>query len=193
MPPNRDPTLSSAQAFTIPGDSHLVITTPSNIYTWDSAGIHIIFSSSKRGIVAAAAARTKDGAPMLAVADRQVVVLHDTARGQERSWGLKAGDEEVRSLLYSRKSKALYLSTNMTNAIQRFSIEHSRLLSPSQQHASPPNALAVSSSGHLMVSASWKPPAVYLSNLQHKGTPSTLLMPRASTSAVSSVKFHPEI
>ncbi|KAI7070115.1 hypothetical protein KC352_g42643, partial [Hortaea werneckii] len=139
------------RAFDFPSNNHLLITTPSSVQAWDAAGLHTIFNSSRGGIVAARAA--KDGSGVLAVADKHVVVLHDTKRGQEQSWGLNADEEEeVRHLEYSQDAKCLYLSTTLTNDVQRYSTERGRLLSPSQTHGSAPIALAVSSTGHLMVS-----------------------------------------
>lgn len=78
------------QPFTFPAGHHLVITTSSGIYSWDSSGTHQIFSSSKKGILAAKEA--KDGSQMLAVADKHNVVLHDCKRERDESWGL-SGDE----------------------------------------------------------------------------------------------------
>ncbi|KAK3720153.1 hypothetical protein LTR37_003977 [Vermiconidia calcicola] len=172
-----------------PVDNHLLVTTSSHIFAWDRAGIHTIFKSSKSGIVAAREA--KDGSGILAVADKHIVVLHDTKRGQERSWGLEADDDEVRHLEYTADAKSLFLSTSLTSDIQRYSTERSRLLSPSRSHASPPVALAVSPTGHLMVSASDNPPVIYLKNLTHNSAP-VLIESRASQTAVSVITFHPE-
>lgn len=175
--------------FAFPTNSHLLVTTAKHIYAWDSAGIHTIFKSSKSSIVAAREA--KDGSGVLAVADKHVVVLHDTKRGQERSWGLKADEDEVRNLEYTVDAKSLFLSTKLTADIQRYSTERSKLLAPSQAHGSPPVALAVSPTGHLLISASENPPAVYLKNLKQNSAP-ILIEPRASHTAVSKIAFHPE-
>ncbi|OTA36557.1 hypothetical protein BTJ68_03658 [Hortaea werneckii EXF-2000] len=158
------PAPSDAQrVFHFPSNNHLLITTPSSVQAWDAAGLHTIFNSSRSGIVAAREA--KDGSGMLAVADKHVVVLHDTKRGQEQSWGLNADEEEE--------------------------VRHLELLSPSQTHGSAPIALAVSSTGHLMVSASDEPPCIYLKHLAHNSPP-ILVEPRASDAAVCSAAFHPE-
>ncbi|RMY74365.1 hypothetical protein D0862_14124 [Hortaea werneckii] len=178
------------RAFDFPSNHHLLITTPSSVQAWDAAGLHTIFNSSRSGIVAAREA--KDGSGVLAVADKHVVVLHDTNRGQEQSWGLNADEEEeVRHLEYCQDAKCLYLSTTLTNDVQRYSTERGRLLSPSQTHGSAPIALAVSSTGHLMVSASDGPPCIYLKHLAHNSPP-ILIEPRASDAAVCSAAFHPE-
>ncbi|KAK5135120.1 hypothetical protein LTR08_005645 [Meristemomyces frigidus] len=169
---------------------HLLVTTPSCIIAWDAAaGLQPIFTSSKRGIVAAKVAN--DGSGMLAVAGQHVVVLHDTKRGQEHSWGLRAEDDEVRYLEYTPDARCLFLSSTLTNDIQRYSTECARVLSPAQAHHSAPTALAVSSTGQLMVSASDHPPTIYLKDLHHNGA-SVLIQPRASDSAVCAAAFHPE-
>lgn len=177
------------QQFRFPRDSHLLITTARFIYAWDSTGIHPIFKSSKGGIVAAHEAH--DGSGMLAIADQHIVVLHDTKRGQESSWGLNADDDEVRQLCYTPDAKALFLATTLTNGIQRYSFNRARLLSPTQTHSSPPVALGVSPSGHLLLSASDDPPVIYLTSLTHRNAP-VLIEPRASEAAVAVVAFHPE-
>ena len=180
----------TAQGFQFPTTNHLLITTPSQICSWDSAtGVNTVFTSSHAGIVAAREA--KDNSGILAVADKHVVVLHNTERGQEKSWGLHADEDEVRHLEYSADGKSLYLTTNLTPDIQRYSQERSQLLDPARFHASPPVALAVSPSGQLMVSASDHPPVVYLSNLLHGSSP-ILIESRTSMAAVSVISFHPE-
>lgn len=197
MPPTRHvskqqsspPLLKDQNQFKFPTNNHLLVTTASHIYARDSTGIHTIFRSSKNSIVAAREA--KDDSGVLAVAAKHVVVLHDTRRGQERSWGLNADEDEVRHLEYTADAKLLFLTTTLTADIQRYSTERSRLLAPSRAHASPPNALAISPTGHLLVSASDKPPAVYLKDLKQNGQP-ILIEPQASDTAVSKIAFHPE-
>ena len=181
--------LKQQTQFEFPSDSHLLVTTASHIYSWDVAGVHTIFKSSKNSIVAAREA--KDGSGVLAVADKHVVVLHDTKRGQERSWGLEADDDEVRHLEYTGDAKSLFLSTTSTTDIQRYSTERSKLLAPSRAHASPPVAFAISPTGHLLVSASDNPPVVYLKDLRQNSAP-TPIESQASKTAVSKIAFHPE-
>ncbi|KAH9826794.1 WD40 repeat protein [Teratosphaeria destructans] len=175
--------------FSFPHNAHLLVTTPSTIYAWDVAGLHAIFTSSKNGIVAAREA--KDGSGMLAVADKHVVILHDTKRGQEQSWGLHGDEDEVRHLEYAQDTKWLYLSTSLTHDVQKYSIERSRLMGSTQSHPSAPIALAISPTGHWMVSASDMPPVVSLKSLQHNTQP-MLIEPRASSAAVCTAAFHPE-
>ncbi|KXS97952.1 hypothetical protein AC578_3392 [Pseudocercospora eumusae] len=177
------------QKFTFPQDRHLLITTPRHIFAWDSSGIHEVFHSSKGGIVAAKEA--KDGSGMLAVASRNVVVMHDAKRGKEESWGLNAPGEEVRHLEYSNDAKSLFLSNTTDGVIQQYSVERSRLLAPAQQHNSSPAAVAISPTGHMLLSASSSPPEVCLQNLAHNSLP-TLVMPEASSASVCCAAFHPE-
>lgn len=149
-----------------------------------------MFRSAHNGILAAREA--KDGSGLLAIADKQNVVLHDTKRGQERSWGLRADDEDgVRHLEYTSDAKSIFLSTELTSDVQRYSTEQSRLLSPTKAHATSPIALAVSPTAHLIVSASDDPPTIFLSNLAHNSAP-VLIEPRASEAAVTCIAFHPE-
>ncbi|GAB7358376.1 hypothetical protein MBLNU230_g2446t1 [Neophaeotheca triangularis] len=175
--------------FEYPTNQHLLITTPSYIFAWDTQGFKTVFSSSKAGIVAAKEA--KDGSGILAVADKHVVVLHDTNRGQEKSWGLNADGDEVRQIEYTADSRDLYLTTKLTGSVQRYSTEHARLLNSPSVHNSTPIALSISPTGHLLLSASNNPPSVYVKNLAHNATP-VLLQPRASDGPVCVASFHPD-
>lgn len=175
--------------FTFPTNKHLLITTPSRILSWDASGIHELFRSSRSGI--AAATESKDGSGTLAVADKHVVVLHDIQRGKEKSWGLSAQEDEVRHLEYTKDSQSLFLTTAASNAIQCYSVQAEQLLSPPQTLSSPAAALAISPSGHLMISAQGSPPVVFLKDLSKNST-ATLLKPQASTAGISIVAFHPE-
>jgi hypothetical protein len=73
-----------------PSAQHLVIVTEQNILTWDATGIRKAFSSGSNGILAAKEAR--NGSGTLAIADSQVVLLHQVERGLERSYRLKGTD-----------------------------------------------------------------------------------------------------
>lgn len=180
---------TTSEEFNFPVDSHLLIICPSKILSWGATGINTIFRSSKGGI--ATAREAKDGSGVIAIADKQVVVLHDTKRGQEKSWGLQAEQDEVRHMEYTADAKSLFLSTHLTVDIQRYSTERSRLLEPTHINASPPVALGISPTGHVMVSASDPPPTIYLKHLNHNSSP-ILIEPRVSRAAVSVIAFHPE-
>jgi WD40 repeat protein len=188
-PPTIQPFPVPQPDFAFPSNKHLLITTPSRIVSWDATGIHELFKSGKSGI--AAATESKDGSGILAVADKHVVVLHDTQRGKEKSWGLSGPEDEVRHLEYTRDSKSLFLTTTATNAIQCYSAQAQQLLSPPQTLASPAVALAISATGHLMISAQGTPPVVFVKDLTKNST-ATLLKPQASTAGVTIAAFHPE-
>ena len=70
-----------------PDSSHLVIVTPSRVCSLNANGPTEIFRSGSKGIVAAKRAGDESG--KLAVADSQVVLLHDVKKGQHRSYRLK--------------------------------------------------------------------------------------------------------
>ncbi|KAI9846227.1 MAG: hypothetical protein M1830_007464, partial [Pleopsidium flavum] len=73
-----------------PKSHHLIITTTKSVYCWSSNGITELFRSGSEGIVAAK--RAGDGSGLLAVADSQVVILHDVKRGMNKSYRLKGSD-----------------------------------------------------------------------------------------------------
>lgn len=73
-----------------PRSHHLVITTTRGVYTWGRNGVNEIFRSGSGGIVAAK--KAQNGSSLLAVADSQVVVLHDTKKGMQKSYKLKGSD-----------------------------------------------------------------------------------------------------
>ena len=70
--------------------NRLIITTKKGVYIWDAYGITEVFRSGSEGIVAAK--KIVIGNDMLAVADSQVVVLHDIGGGLQRSYRLKGSD-----------------------------------------------------------------------------------------------------
>ena len=76
--------------FPFPPSNRLIITTTKGVYIWDVYGISEIFRSGSEGIVAAK--KIASGREMLAVADSQVVVLHDISGGMQRSYRLKGSD-----------------------------------------------------------------------------------------------------
>ncbi|PSK50399.1 Calcipressin-like protein [Elsinoe australis] len=175
--------------YRIPRNHHLLITTPGAIHAWDCYGIHKIFNSSRQGILAAKA--SKDGSQILAVADSQVVVLHDCRRNREESWGLNSSDGHVRLLEYAPDAKSLFLSTTLTGAVQCYSVHEARMSRPTQEHPSAPTVLAVNPTAQLMISASESPPVTYIQNI-HLETPAHKLEPSASRTPVVVAAFHPD-
>ena len=71
-----------------PRDHYLLVTTSVGVYSWGFDGVTLLFRSSSGGIVAA-----RKASNMLAIADGQVVILHDLDKGlQKRSYKLKGSD-----------------------------------------------------------------------------------------------------
>ncbi|KZF24213.1 hypothetical protein L228DRAFT_259463 [Xylona heveae TC161] len=172
-----------------PHTHHLVITTPKHVYSWTTDGVTHLFTSGSEGIVAAK--KAKDGSGILAIADSQVVVLHDTRRKMDESYRLKGAEGQVRLLGYADESKSLLFTTSLQNSVQTYSLAQSKLLLPAQDHPSPPTILALSSPAQLLLSASVNPPTIHLKNLT-LGTPPLNLRPNCSSSAVVVASFHPD-
>lgn len=79
--------MSDDKSEVIPRSSHLIVTTPTCVYSWDNEGLTEIFRSHSGGIIAAKEAH--NGSATLAIADSQVVILHDVKRRMEKSYELK--------------------------------------------------------------------------------------------------------
>ncbi|KAI9702253.1 MAG: hypothetical protein M1820_006185 [Bogoriella megaspora] len=172
-----------------PPEHHLIVTTETLVQCWDEQGIAPVFHSHSGGILGAK--ESKDGSNQLAISDSQIVLLHNCQRNSAKTYKLKSTDDQVRQLEYSNESKELLFTTSLQNAIQRYSVQESRLLDPISTHPSPPTVIAVSPTSHLLLSVSEQPPVVYLQNLRHGSAP-LLLHPTASTTPVTVAAFHPE-
>ncbi|KAL8946674.1 MAG: hypothetical protein Q9222_006960 [Ikaeria aurantiellina] len=85
----------------------------------------------------------------------------------------------------------LLFTTSLSNAIQAYDLETSALLEPLHDHPTPPNLFAVSSTSHLLLSASASPVVIQLTNLLLSSRP-LLLRPQCSSAAVIVAEFHPE-
>jgi len=79
-----------------PHAHQLIVTTTKGVYAWSMSGVVELFRSGSQGIVAARKISDRDG--MLAVADSQLVVLHDINKGMQKSYRLK-GTEVCETLL----------------------------------------------------------------------------------------------
>lgn len=93
-PPRRplsigNPESRCESAVPFPPEHRLIITTTKGVYTWDAQGVTQIFRSGSEGIVAAT--RVTSSSEMLAVADSQVVVLHEIGGGK-KSYRLKGSE-----------------------------------------------------------------------------------------------------
>ncbi|KAI9768733.1 MAG: hypothetical protein M1840_004728 [Geoglossum simile] len=173
---------------TFPPSDHLIVTTRRNVYSWSSSGLTDLFRSGSGGIVAAK--KATDGSDMLAVADSQVVVLHDIGRAMEMSYRLKGGDGYLRLLKYTNDSKNLFFTTSLQNSVQSYSLKQSCLLDPSHDHPSPPTCLALSPTSHMLLSCSASPPTIYLQNMTLRTAPLNL-RPSVSSAAATVASFHP--
>lgn len=116
---------------------------------------------------------------------RQVVRARNNRRVAEYE------QEHVCHLEFSNDAKSLFMSSSLDGRIQHYSTERSRLLEPAQLHTATPTAMAVSPSGHLIISATDNPPVVHLRNLAHNSAPYTF-QPNASAAGIDGISFHPE-
>lgn len=172
--------------FEFPDSHHLVVTTEKRVLCLDKDGLSNVFTSSSSGILAAKEA--KDGRGALAIADSQVVVLHNLEKG-DKSYRLKGTDGQIRLLEYSPDGSNLFFTTTLLNAVQVYSLTEQRLLPPGPTHPSPPTVLAVSPSSHLLLSCSESPPIIYLQALI-LGTQPTRFQPWVSIAPVVRAAFH---
>lgn len=79
-----------------PKSHQLVITTHREVLSWDTNGTHELFRSNSEGILAAKRVDREDGR-FLAVADTEVIVLHDVRDklDENRSYRLKKAQADV--------------------------------------------------------------------------------------------------
>lgn len=172
----------------LPANFQLFIATPSAIYTHDRlAREKKLFECTSDGIVNARAA--KDDSSLLAVADSQLVILHDPTRRGDRKYALKSYEGEPRLLAFSPDSRTLYFTTTLSTSIQAYCIPTGELLPPPQIHPSPPSILAISSDGNILLSASSSPPKIYLQDLRFKGSASVSFQPADVESLVACATF----
>ncbi|GAM89368.1 hypothetical protein ANO11243_074050 [Dothideomycetidae sp. 11243] len=176
-------------SLSIPRNHYLLITTSGAIYAWDGNKMHKIFRSSRRGIVVAKA--SKDGTNLLAIADSQVVVLHDCKRRREDSWSLGNPDGHSRLLEFSGDAESLFFTSPATGSVYCYSVKGDRMLKTLQTHPSPPCVLAIDATAQFVISASTDPPTVYLQSMRPLSV-AEQLYPKASNSAVTVASFHPD-
>ena len=194
------------QSFAMPASHHLVVTTTKGVYAWTNQGTVEMFSSMSEGIVAAK--KVQSGRQLLAVADSQLVVLHDYTQGMQQAYRLRQEDQveilghffiahadalqgQIRKLYFDRYSERLFFTTTMQNAVQSYSLRNGCLLDPAPTHPSPPTVFAVSPTSDILLSSSANPPTTYLTNIINNRLP-MLLQPSCSASAVIAASFHPD-
>ncbi|OCK82511.1 hypothetical protein K432DRAFT_391167 [Lepidopterella palustris CBS 459.81] len=184
-----------ANQFRFPNDYHLIIVTHSAILSWWKRGVVPIFQSGcEGGILAAKEAR--DGSGLLAIADSQVVILHDARRRMDRDYRLKGTDGSIRLVEYSSDSQTLFFTTSLQTAAQSYSLRHGHLQERAQPHPSPPTVLAASKSkaSNLLLSASHSPPTIFIQDYSTRTqNPPLQLQPSASASPVACASFHPTL
>ncbi|RYN30897.1 hypothetical protein AA0119_g4727 [Alternaria tenuissima] len=150
-----------AKSQRLPFEQSLFVTTPNKIYLRTQLACETLFEcETPNGIVNARA--SKDNSSLFAIADGQVVILHDASRTKDRKYKLKSGDGEPRLLLFSPDSRTLYFTTTLNNSVQAYSIPDDKLLPSLPSHPSPPNVIAISSNGTILLSASPNPMTIYL-------------------------------
>ena len=74
----------------IPATHQVVVTSTRGVYSWTNAGVAELFRSGSDGIVAAT--KASDDKDLIAIADCQVVILHDVKKGMHQSYRLKGAD-----------------------------------------------------------------------------------------------------
>ncbi|KAL9123125.1 MAG: hypothetical protein Q9187_000314 [Circinaria calcarea] len=171
-----------------PSSHHLVVTTNSGVYLWTYQGVQETFRSKSKGIIAAR--KLSGSGNILAVADSQVIILHDPSKRTHQSYRLKGVDDQVRLLQYNQHSKTLFFTTRLESALQAYSISTRSLLDPTHTHPSPPTVFALSATSDLVLSASTSPPIIHLAFGISDKRP-TLLQPDASSAPVVAAAFHP--
>lgn len=160
----------------LPTDLSLFIATPSAIHVQSRlTGQRLLFQCTSHGIVNARPA--KDNSSLLAIADSQLVILHDPVRRGDRKYALKSYEGEPRLLLFSPDSRILYFTTTLSTSIQAYCVPTGELLPPPQIHPSPPSVLAISADGNILLSASSAPPKIYLQDLRFGGSASVSFQP----------------
>ncbi|KAI4629718.1 uncharacterized protein J4E87_002904 [Alternaria ethzedia] len=172
----------------LPFDQSLFVATPNAIYLRSQLARKKLFEcETANGIVNARA--SKDNSSLFAVADGQVVILHDATRSRDRKYKLKNGDGEPRLLLFSPDSRILYFTTTLSNSVQAYSIPNDELLPSLPSHPSPPSAIAISSNGTVLLSASPNPPTIYLQDQRWGRSAAVNFRPTDARSAATCAAF----
>ncbi|KAF1354553.1 hypothetical protein EJ07DRAFT_158453 [Lizonia empirigonia] len=173
---------------TLPFERSLFITTPNAIHLRSRTSSKLLFAcESADGIVTARA--PADNSSVLAVADSQVVILYDTTREQRTKHKLRGGDTRPRLLLFSPDSRFLFFATTLSTIVYAYSLPTGDLLHSSPPHPSPPNVVAVSHNGNILLSASPSPPTILLQDRRWGSSAPLYLQPIDSPSASTCAAF----
>lgn len=87
-------------------------------------------------------------------------------------------------------------TTALEPAVQVYSLKHQRFCEPATSHPSPPTLFAVHTSGSLnvLLSASARPPTIFVTSLDgHSNRAKCLVQPPCTDSACSAASFHPSV
>ncbi|CAI6336161.1 unnamed protein product [Periconia digitata] len=179
-----------------PSSANILIVTPDSIQlrtlSETARTSRTLLRCQSRGTLNACAA--SDGSGLIAVADSHLVILHDTApnRSGKKTYQLSSANEVPRLLLFSPDPRVLYFNTSLNTSIQAYQIPTNTLLSPQLPHPSPPDVLAISPSGEIMISASPNPPVLFIHDLRQgaNNVPFNVYPPHAS-SAITQAAFQP--
>ncbi|PVI00739.1 hypothetical protein DM02DRAFT_728334 [Periconia macrospinosa] len=81
---------------------------------------------------------------------------------------------------------------SLNTSIQAYRIPTGELLPPLRAHPSPPNVLAISKDGNILLSASPSPPVVFIQSLQNGPCSPVNVYPPRAISAVTHAAFYPD-
>jgi WD40 repeat protein len=96
---------------------------------------------------------------------------------------------EPRLLLFSPDSRTLYFTTTLSNSVQAYHIPTAELWPSLPSHPSPPNTIAISSNGAVLLSASPDPPAIYLQDRRLGGSAPVNFRPTDAQSPATCAAF----
>ncbi|PSN69980.1 hypothetical protein BS50DRAFT_618931 [Corynespora cassiicola Philippines] len=167
---------------------NLFIATPGAAWLQKNSQRSLLFRcATSDGVVSARPSQDNSG--LLAITDSHLVVLHDAARGTDRRCKLKSGDGDPRLLVFSPDSRTLYFTTTLSHSIQAYSISNAELTTLTHVHPSPPNVLAVSKDGNIIVSASPTPPVILMQDIHFLGRAPLQFQPSHSKYPVTCCSF----
>ncbi len=83
----------------------------------------------------------------------------------------------------------LFYTTTLNNSVQAYHIPTAQLLPSLSSHPSPPNAMAISSDGSVLISVSPEPPTLHIQDLRRTGIAPVRFQPPVRHSAVTCLSF----
>jgi hypothetical protein len=86
----------------------------------------------------------------------------------------------------------LYFTTTLSPSVQAYSIASAEMLPSQQPHPSPPNVIALSSTGNILLSASPSPPTIYIQDRRWGGSAPVNFRPTDAQAPVSCAVFRVE-